>query len=182
METWPNWVDLLIVTFCLRGCYVGFSRGILTELLNLAGLASVTSFTLNYAGVCSAWLLASFPLPVLPTRFVVFWLVFLVLLLAVRLLIRFVGQLAKWERLNWMVQWSGCVLGALRGLWWAGIMVVALASTGFAAAHASVEAHAVLGSRLLPVAASVLEQVADWFPGAQSRGQELFPAIHGTDS
>jgi uncharacterized membrane protein required for colicin V production len=49
---------------------------------------------------------------------VVFWLIFLMMALALRVVLARLGDVIKWERLHWTIQGLGLILGGLRGLWW----------------------------------------------------------------
>ena len=175
MTTWPNWVDLIIVTLVLRACYNGFGRGILAELLSLIGAVSVTALTVNYTetvkGKLGSWLWFNPSV----NAFLVFWGLFLILLFAVRLLLRRVTEVLKWERVSWLTQGIGMVLGGVRGVWWSGFIILALSSSGFSYLQESVEHRSLLGPRLLELSQANLERIADQFPGAQGRGETLIP-------
>ena len=180
MTQWPNWVDLVIVTIIFKTCYNGFVRGIFAEVLNLIGAVSVTAITMNFAGVVAAWLqpwIASAPHVV---AFIGFWAVFLALLVAVHVIVRRVTEVVKWERLHWCIQGIGLFLGGVRGLWWAGFLLVVLVSSGVPFLAAGVEKESVLGPRLVAVAQVSLERVADRFPGAAHRPVTLVPPLQPT--
>lgn len=177
MTTLPNWIDLTVVTIILRTCYNGFGRGFLTELLSLVGAVTITSLTLNYAGVVSARLKALVQLQPSLVSVAVFWGLFLIVALAVRVTLRRVAEVIKWERLHWTVQGAGLVLGGLRGLWWSGFLLVALSSSGFVFLRQSVEARSMFGPRLLSISREGLARAADRFPGAGGRGPELVPPM-----
>ncbi len=176
MTLLPNWIDLIVVTIFLRTCYSGFGRGFLVELLNLIGAISATALTLNYASVVTKWLRPWFWFNDIVATFLVFGGLFLILIFVVHLIIRRVTDVLKWERLHWAVQGLGLVLGSLRGLWWSGVIVVVLTSTGFSYLHESVE-KSLLGPRLLTMSRDGIERIADRFPGAEHRGTTLVPPI-----
>ena len=176
MTTWPNWVDLIIIIALLRTCYNGFGRGLWAELLNLIGALSITALTMNYAGVVTSWL-GPWLSRLNPTviAFLLFWMLFLSLLALAHVVIRQVAGAIKWERLHWATGMTGLALGGLRGLWWSGVLLVALTSSGFAGLRASVEERSVVGPHLLPLARQSLAYVSDQFPGAQHRSETLIP-------
>ncbi len=176
MTIWPNWVDLIIVTVFLRTCYSGFGRGFLAEVLNLVGAVSATALTLNYAGVVTEWLRPWFWFDANVATFLVFGGLFLILIFAMHVIIRRVTDVLRWERLHWAVQGLGLILGALRGLWWSGVILIILTSSGFAYFQDSVE-KSVLGPRLVTMSRDGIERLADRFPGAQRRGATLVPPI-----
>ena len=178
MTTWPNWVDLIIVILVLRGCYVGFSRGLLTELVHCIGAVCVTALSVNYAGFLAHWLTPwiAWANPAIATS-LLFWVLFLLALFAVHRIIRALATVIKWERVHWFLQGIGVVLGGLRGLWWAGFVLLVLVSSGVGYLKDSVEERSVVGPRLGTIARETLERVADQFPGAAHRGNTLVPPI-----
>ena len=180
MTTWPNWVDLIIVILLVRGCYSGFGRGLWAELLSLVGAVSAVVLTINYSRVVMDWLRPWIPWNPMVAQFLMFWGVFLIAVLAIHVLLRRVAEVIKWERFHWLPQGAGFLLGGLRGLWWSGFVLVALASSGFVYLQESVEQRSVSGPRLLPIARNVLDQVTERFPGAQYRGNPLVPAAKET--
>ena len=177
MKVWPNWVDLFIVTSLLITCYRGYERGLLAELFNVAGALTITSVTLNYGRVIAGRVPLSSWIPEQTANLVLFWGFFLLLWFVVRLIRKRLSALTKWERVHWVIQSAGLVCGGLRGLWWAGFILVALSSSGFTYLRQSVEERSLLGPQLLRLSRDTLRQVADRFPGAVSRGTDLVPPV-----
>ena len=62
-------------------------------------------------------------------------------------------------------------------MWWAGLVLVALTSSGMGYFRESAGQHSLVGSRYARVAHERLEWVADRFPGAAGRGRALIPAL-----
>ena len=175
--TWPNWVDLIIATILLGTSYNGFGRGLLSELLSLAGAVSATALAINYAQVVTQTVSPWIWFDQTVARFVMFIGLFLILVVVVHLVIRRLTEIIKWERLHWAIQGLGLMLGALRGLWWSGVILVMLTSSGVTYLQESVEQRSVLGPHLAQVARESLERVADRFPGAALRGPVLVPPL-----
>ena len=175
MSAWPNWVDLVVVTLFIRGCYNGFGHGFLGEAINLLGLMCITALTMNYAGALALWLQPWLPLDPTVTAFVVFWALFVMLLIAKKMALKSLVGLVKWEQFHWAIQTVGMVLGALRGLWWAAVLLVALSGSGLLYLQRSVEEQSILGPRLLERSRQALAVVANQFPGAEARGEALIP-------
>ncbi len=173
----PNWVDLIIVSLFLRAVYNAFGRGLLAELLSLAGALVVTSLTINWWHALAKrlapylWVGAEF------ATFLVFLGLVLFGILAVHLVVRKVSEVIKWERLHWTIQGLGMLAGGLRGLWWAGFLCVLLAHSGFDYLQRSVKNESILGPRALELAAEHIARVADLFPGTGARGPSLVPPI-----
>ena len=168
-SAWPNWIDVIVITIFLKTCYNGFARGLLTELLNLLSAAIITALSINYAGVVTSWFQSWMALPTYVTALLGFWVLFFGLLVAVHVLIRQITRVMSWERVSWLVQGLGLLLGGIRGLWWAGFLLVVLSASGFAFLHESVEKNSVLGPQLLDVAHRSLEEVTARFPGTHER-------------
>ena len=116
-------------------------------------------------------------IPERTAKLVLFWGFFLLLWFVVRLIRKRFSALMKWERVHWIIQSAGLVCGGLRGLWWAGFILVALSSSGFTYLRQSVEERSLLGPQLLRLSRDTLRQVADRFPGAISRGTDLVPPV-----
>lgn len=177
MIVWPNWVDLIIVSLFLRAVYNAFGRGLLAELLSLAGAVTVTSLAINWwqpaANVLAPYLWVE---PQLATFLIFFGIVLLGLLL-VHITVRKVSEVIKWERLHWGIQGLGMIVGGLRGLWWAGFLCLIFAGSGFAYLRQSVEDESILGPRALLLAEEHVDRLADLFPGAGHQAQPLVPPI-----
>ena len=177
MTTWPNWVDIFIVTITLRACYNGYIRGLVTEACYLLWAVVVTVIAVNYWGILVDALRPWVNLPsevLLPG---VFWGFFLILLVISRSLVRRLTNLMKWERIHWSIQGMGMILGTLRGLWWSGFVLLALTMSGFLYMQQSVQDRSVLGPGLVTVSRSALEQITSRLPGAQRRGELPIPPM-----
>lgn len=176
--TWPNWVDVIIVTIVIRTSYVGFSRGILSELLDIAVLISITVLTINFGEAISRGIREQAAVDPVLVTYIIFWAFFLSLIVMARAVFRrLTAIIGKWEPIHWMIRWIGMLIGAGRGLWWAGVVLVALTSSGFVYLRDSVETRSLLGSRMVGVARQTLEHVADYFPGATQRSEHLMPPV-----
>ena len=184
MTTWPNWVDLVVLIFVLRGCYVGFNSGIVSELLHGLGAVGVAAASIAYWPILARWLqpwMGSFN-PII-CNLVVFWLLFLVLIFAVRQLINVALSAVKWEKLHWLLQSVAVVLGGVRGLWWSGFMLLILTSSQVTYLQACVEDRSVLGPRVVELSHQYLELVSDRLPGSASRIEMPVPPMtHASDS
>ncbi len=145
------------------------------ELLRLIGAVVVTLVVVNYASVVGGWLRPWWRIDAVLTVFLVFWGCFVVSLFIMNRLLGYATQLTTWERSHWLTQGIGLLLGALRGLWWSGLILLALSSSGFMYLQESVEERSLLGPRLLAITHDTLEQLSDSFPGAQHRGPTLIP-------
>ena len=178
MSTWPNWVDLVIATIVFIGCYRGFGRGFLAELFNMLGAVSATALCVNYSSVVANWFRPWISwIDATLFTFLVFAVLLLSIVVAVHLLLKFLEEFIKWERLYWIFQAIGFILGGLRGLWWSGLILLTLTSSGVDYLRAGVEERSVLGPRLLGKSQQVIEWVTGRFPGAANRGKTLVPPM-----
>ncbi len=91
-------------------------------------------------------------------------------------LLRALTKVLKWERLHWFIQLVAVACGALRGMGWAGLVVLALAWSGVPYFTASVEERSLSGPFIVGKAQMVLEEVSNRFPGAEYRMEPLLPA------
>lgn len=162
---WPNWVDLVVLAFAFRGCYVGFSRGGVVECLYLGGLVGATAVSGSAAGGviqwCSPWwrgdprtlnLLGSAG-------------VFLLLVVAVSLVIRHVAVWLTRERIPWWLQALGLLTGGARGLWWAGVFLLFLLATGQPYLVRSITERSLSAAHVMEVSAKSIGWMADRLPG-----------------
>lgn len=177
MTKLPNWVDLVLVILILRTCYSGFAKGMWTGLLTLVGAVSVTAITVNYSGIVADWLQQWSRFSPHVTAAVVFWGIFLILVVSVHAALKRINEWIKWERLHWLIQGMGIILGGFRGLWWGGVLLLVFTSSGWSYLQQSVEDRSVLGPRLLKFSRQSLEEVTDRFPGAQYRPSHLIPPL-----
>ena len=181
---WPNWVDLIIITVIWAACYNGFGRGFLAELLNLIGAVAVTALSIIYAGTVTDILRPWIPFPPPITAVVGYWGLFLLLWYAMRVVRKRAAEVIKWERFNWFIQGMGLLLGGLRGLWWAGFILLVLSTSGYTFLVESVEKKSVLAPRLLNSFRISLEQAGNRLPGPKLRGTTpmppLRPITHGS--
>lgn len=175
MQVWPNWIDLIIVTLFMTLCYNGFGRGFLGEIFYLVGAVVATTLTINYTGFLKGCIVKWIPFPPEKVAVVVFWLLFVILMLSMRWIIKRVSELMRWERLHWFIQGVGLFLGGVRALWWSGFILIVCASSGFSFFQESVEQKSVLGPRLFGISRGAFEQVSNRFPGAQYREETLVP-------
>ena len=177
MPSAPNWVDIIVLTIVLRACYNGINRGLFTEIINLVGALCVTALTINYAGLVTNWLAPSIWLPIHISGVLIFWGLFTGAWFTMRYLRKRITQIVKWERFHWLLQGMGLFLGGIRGLWWAGFVLLAIVSSGYPALQESVEARSATGPRVLRLFRTGLDGVANRFPGAIHRTTTLIPPL-----
>ena len=146
------------------------------QLLRLIGTVVVTLMVVNYASVVGGWLRPWWKINEGVAACLVFWGCFVVSLFIMNRLLGYAAEhLATGERHHWLSHGIGFLLGGLRGLWWSGLILLTLSSSGFLYLQESVEERSVVGPRLLAISHETLERLSDAFPGAQHRGPILIP-------
>jgi len=173
---WPNWVDLVVVTIFLRACYGGFGRGFLGECLLLLGLVTATAFACNWHTDLAQFVLPWWWGDPALLELMVYFGLFVGLLFAAHLLTRKITDFVQWGRLHWLLESLGILLGAVRGLWWGGIVLLTLLSLGIPYLSGSVLERSVLGPHLLELGRPVITSVVDRYPG-HLRRTTLMPAV-----
>jgi uncharacterized membrane protein required for colicin V production len=165
--------------------YSGFGRGFLAEVINLIGTVVATVLTISLApavySIIQPWV--GFPAPIV--KVLVFWGLFLTLWYVVRIVRKRVADVIKWERFNWFVQGGGLFLGGIRGLWWAGFMLLAFTSSGYPFLLESVEQKSVLSPGLLRAFNISLHEAGSRIPVRRTKGTSpippLRPITHGAE-
>ncbi len=166
---WPNWVDLVIITLVLRACYVGFGRGFLTELISLGGVVTSTAIAVNFHGPIFQQLTPWWHFDPAALDFTCFLLLLFVSLFIIHLILRKLSAILKWERIHWLIQGMGMVCGGVRGLWWAGLVVLLMLALGLPYLTASVRERSLFAPQLEKMSFEAIRSVADRFPGHASR-------------
>ena len=182
MLVWPNCVDILVVTLVLITAYRGFHGGLITGILNLAGVIFVTSFVVGYVGLLINLLPNEWKIDPLISAFCLFWLCFVIALLILYQIVKIVGQIVKWEQLSAITQLLGVVIGILRGAWWAGFILLALSSTGISYLKKSVDERSVTAPFVVPPVRGILEQLTEMLPGSSGRSAALLPPLVANNS
>ena len=179
MFSWPNWVDLFVITIVLTTGYRGFHRGLITGILSLLVGALFTAVVISYQGVVLSavqpWLRTD---PTVST-FLIFWCIFAVTMLVMCMALKLILRFFTWEKMNGLTQLLSLVVGLLRGSWWAGVLLLGLSSSGIDYLHKSVEERSVTAPVIVPPVRAVLEQLEAVFPGGEmhSSGSLLPPLV-----
>ena len=173
----PNWVDFIVLILLLRATYVGFDGGVLAAVLNLLAAVSATSLAVNYAMPLWTLLDPWVPLYEAVGQWASFWLLFLCTVLTMQWLARKVTGATKGERIYSITQIFGVVFGALRGLWWSAVFLIALVSSGLPYLVESATQRSLAAPSMISPARELVARVAEQYPGAGNRHQSLIPGI-----
>ena len=163
-----NWVDIFIITIVLRTSYTGYSRGLLNEFFGLLGLLAISVLSVYYGSMVMDWVSGQFNLRLPIFNWLVFWVLFLVLVFAIRRLVKRLVSFLKWDSLTWFTQWTGLILGAVRGLWWAGVCLVILASSGWSYPQDSVEQRSLCGPTVIAVWRQGIARIVEHLPSSSA--------------
>ena len=182
MTSWPNWVDLIVVSLILTIAYRAFHRGLITGILNLLGVVFVTSSVIAYQPklleVMESWLKIESP----TAEAMVFWTSFLVAMTLLFLVLNLIARIYAWERLNTITQIFSLAVGLLRGAWWAGIVLLAFSSSGMEYLQKSTDERSVTAPLFLPPMRSMLERLVSVIPGGEPRPGSLIPPVASSRS
>ncbi len=150
----------------------------MAELLHLVGIVGATILACTFHGSVSralaSWVTVVGPTPLDFVSFLA--LLALGLTVFVQLGVRMLAKSVTGNRLAWSVQGLGLLVGGVRGLWWAGLALLVLLSTGVPYIARSIQERSMLSPRLLAVSRTTLTQFVDWAVGSRIEGP-LIPTL-----
>ncbi len=91
--------------------------------------------------------------------------VFLILMLLVGLLVRRIAGWMAHERSHWINQSAGMALGAVRGAWWAGLIVLLMLSFQHPYLTQSITERSLVAPHLVHASRTTLRWITDQVPG-----------------
>ena len=150
---------------------------LIAGLINLLGIVSATVLACNDRAVVAQWLAPWWQFDPQWVESLCFFALLLAGVLLVHWIMRKLATILQWERLHWLIQGAGLLIGAVRGLWWAGLFVLLLQSWGLPYFEDSVQKRWIFGPQVSQLAQERIAWVADWFPGRQMRGAHLVPQV-----
>lgn len=174
-----NWVDVLIVIVVLRTCYIGFTRGIGTELIKLAALTVALALGANFHEIL-AGLGERVQVPEVVCVVPAYLLIVIVVLWMGHLLNRMIiVKLLKRETPGSTVErLLGLAAGGARGLLAIGALLLMLQAVPLGGAadylNTSVYERSATGAAVVDGARLVIERAANAVPGRFYRSA-LFP-------
>lgn len=150
----------------------------MAEALHLVGLVVATAASGNVAGTLIQWSVRWWrygprALDILGSAGA-----FLLLVLPTFLVIRRCTSLLGRSRVPWFLQGLGLILGSVRGLWWAGVLLVFLLSTGQPYLTRSIAERSLVGGQLVQASRRGIRLVSDRLPGRSSRPQRSILLEH----
>ena len=148
----------------------------MAELLYLSGLVVTTVLACNFYGVVASQLAPWCQLDAAVLRFICFVVLLSAGLLLVHQALRRVAPSILRERFqHWILQIVGLVLGGIRGVWWAGLVLLLMLSLGMPYLTTSIKERSMLGPALADWARQSFQAVAEWSPGRHAG--DVMPSI-----
>ena len=172
-----NWVDVFILTIVFRTLYTGFSRGLLNELFGLLGLLASSVLAMYFGGLVMDWIGIQLNVRQPVLNWLVFWVLFLLLVLGIRWVVKRLASFLKWDSLTWFTQWAGLALGAVRGLWWAAICLMILTSSGWSYLQESIEQRSLCGPTVIALWRGGMTRMVAYLPSASGIETAFPPAV-----
>jgi uncharacterized membrane protein required for colicin V production len=142
-----------------------------TESLQVIGLVVATAASGNIAGRIIHWSARWWRYDPRTLEVLGSAGAFLLLVLPTFLLIRRCASLLERPRVPWFLQGLGLILGSVRGLWWAAVLLIFLLSTGQPYLTRSIMERSLVGPPLVRVSRRGIQLVSDRLPGRSSRPQ-----------
>ena len=178
MTSWPNWVDLVVLSLLARGCFFGFGRGVIAELLYFLGAVCVTVLACNGSIGLSHWVAPWWHNDPELLQAAAFWLVFLVGLLLVYRILRQLAAAVLREGLHpWPTQLLGLIIGAIRSAWWTVLLLLFLQSLNSDYLNASIQQRSLSAPHLTKFVEPHMRLVVEVFPGHPQSRNPLIPTM-----
>lgn len=124
-----NWLDIFVIIFWLRICYIAAKTGFLTELFKVLGSIGSIYLSLHYFSGLSDFVRERLPTELMPVEFVDFLcfiflaaLGYFVFFLLRKIIVRFV----KMEAVPKLSRWGGIILGVIRPFLVTSIIIFAM--------------------------------------------------------
>jgi membrane protein required for colicin V production len=107
--------DIIILVIIGVFCVKGLIRGLILEILTLAGLLVGYWVALKEMSVGAAWLTEILQIPDWIANTMSFILIFLVIVIVFRILAGAIRKLIKWTLLGWLDKGGGILIGLFKG-------------------------------------------------------------------
>lgn len=135
----------------------------------MLGVVTSTTIAVNFHGLLFKQLTPWWRFDPAALDFTCFLLLLCVSLFVIHLILRKLSAILKWERIHWLIQGMGMLCGGVRGLWWAGLVVLLMLALGVPYLTASVRERSLFAPQLGKTSFEAIRSVADRFPGHVSR-------------
>ena len=121
------WIPLPVI---LIFGFMGFRDGVVKRLLEVAGILVTLLLTAHFATDLLPWMKENTGLPEGAALFITWAGLFLIGFLLSKLLAAFVSKLLRLTILGWVDRWGGAVVGAVIGILFCSVILVAASQVG----------------------------------------------------
>lgn len=170
-----NWVDVLIIIFALRICYVGISNGLLSEFLKSLGTLCAIYLSLHYYTLAADVLRNRFNLSAIPLRFLDFLCFIFISALAFLLFVllhNVISHFVKTEEMPSLNKWGGFIFAVIRAYLFTALLTFALAVSSVGYLLKSVN-NSYLGSKTVITAPAIYNSLWQGFFSKVMKNEEF---------
>lgn len=159
-----NWVDLIVIIFLIRGCYIGFEAGFSVELFKSLGTVAATVITLLYYAWLGEWLASNSFLSHQAANSISCLMLFFSLLFVFKVVRNLLFKILHLELFGALERWGGFFLGLVRSAIFASLFVFVLALMPFEYIKESVEKNSFSGPHLKKVGPRIMDFIIMFRP------------------
>lgn len=159
-----NWVDIIVVTFLIRGCYIGLNQGFSVELFKTLGAIAATVLAFLYYANLGEWLKLHSFLSIQVASIISFSVLVFSLLIAFKAVRILLFSILHIELFGSLERWGGFTLGLVRGLVFASLFLFALTLLPGTYFKQSVEERSFSGPYLKEIAPKVVDFIVMFKP------------------
>lgn len=152
-----NWIDIFVISLVLITSYKGAKKGFVIEIFKLSGVVLSFYAALHYFSQASDSLLEYFPnLGIIFSDFACFAFLALVSYLSMAAIREILRRFFKTEATTGLNRWGGLILGFIRGIFLASLLLISFYFLGVNYLRGSVK-KSYLGSRMVLTDVKVYE-------------------------
>lgn len=111
-----NWIDVVVLIVLIRTAYVGWRRGLASEVLGLAGTFIVFFLSLTYYDELAGILADRTPIPYSVAKFICLLFLLIILIIVIRIVCRYLEKVGKLVIMPVLDRYGGLAFGICRGL------------------------------------------------------------------
>lgn len=161
-----NWVDILILIIFIRVSYVGYTRGLSSELLPLIASFAALVISINLHDKIGGFIASHTPLSAIPAKFLVYISIGSSILLVFGILSNILtGRVIKVQVATMYDSIFGLLFGILRGIVLVSFVVFALSLTPVNYIRESVKEKSLMGTRFMKIGPLIRERTMRIFRG-----------------
>jgi uncharacterized membrane protein required for colicin V production len=116
-------IDVTLIIVLLVGTVMGYRRGFIRQVLDLAGLVISFLLALFFAGVVASYLNSDIGIPYTPALVIGFIAIFIAGVLLFHFLAVILQKMINWTLLGWIDRLTGALLGIIMGMVVASLLI-----------------------------------------------------------